>query len=189
MTPESVSLMDVAMKKHYEQWTMVPQEFGKYEVSSLGRVRKSLDFVGDAVWRRYMRFERCKGDYWRVIFANRKRVMLHVLVLTSFTGKCPDGMESAHIDGDPTNNELSNLEWKTRIGNWDDRKRHMRERYERCGEYNRNAKLTPKDVLRIREMMSNGFSGVRVARVFGLSASSVYSIRNGKTWSHVKDQK
>ena len=33
------------------------------------------------------------------------------MVLTSFAGPCPPGMECKHLDGDPSNNALANLCW------------------------------------------------------------------------------
>lgn len=42
--------------------------------------------------------------YWKLI---------HRLVLESFVLPAPENMQADHIDGDPTNNSLSNLEWVT----------------------------------------------------------------------------
>ena len=44
----------------------------------------------------------------------RKRTLLHRVVLETFVGPCPDGMEGGHYDGDPGNNRLENLRWDTR---------------------------------------------------------------------------
>lgn len=43
--------------------------------------------------------------------------LVHRLVLEAFVGPCPDGMEGCHNDGDPGNNDLSNLRWDTRSNN------------------------------------------------------------------------
>lgn len=47
---------------------------------------------------------------------------VHRLVLEAFVGPCPDGMETRHRDGDPTNNRLSNLCWGTPAENAEDKK-------------------------------------------------------------------
>ena len=42
---------------------------------------------------------------------------VHRLVLETFDGPCPEGMECHHKDGDKLNNHLSNLEWVTHSKN------------------------------------------------------------------------
>jgi len=56
----------------------------------------------------------------------QKLVKVHRLVLLAFVGAPPKGMEACHYDGDPQNNNLSNLRWDTAKENWVDRKRHGR---------------------------------------------------------------
>ena len=53
---------------------------------------------------------------------NTKKV--HRLVLETFVGPSPVGMECLHIDGNPTNNHIENLRWGTRIENRADIRRH-----------------------------------------------------------------
>src|SRR3990170_1323459 len=43
----------------------------------------------------------------------RKTRLVHRMVLETFVGPCPDGMECAHEDGVRTNCNLSNLQWKS----------------------------------------------------------------------------
>lgn len=49
---------------------------------------------------------------------------LHRIILETFKGPCPEGYEGAHNDGVPSNNELSNLDWKTPKDNQADRVIH-----------------------------------------------------------------
>ena len=51
---------------------------------------------------------------------------VHRLVLLAFRGAPPPGMECRHLDGDPGNNQLSNLVWGTRKQNAADTIRHGR---------------------------------------------------------------
>ena len=46
---------------------------------------------------------------------------VHRLVLLTFVGECPVGNESRHLDNDPKNNVLSNLQWNTKKVNQGDR--------------------------------------------------------------------
>jgi len=48
------------------------------------------------------------------------RYKLHRLVLLTFVGPCPEGMEACHNDGLKTNNRLSNLRWDTHRNNIQD---------------------------------------------------------------------
>ena len=52
------------------------------------------------------------------------RRLVHRLVLETFVGPCPDGLECRHLDGNPANNRVENLRWGTRIENIRDQSRH-----------------------------------------------------------------
>ena len=45
---------------------------------------------------------------------------VHRLMLETFVGPCPEGMECCHNDGNPKNNLLSNLRWDTHKNNMQD---------------------------------------------------------------------
>ena len=112
-----------------EVWKPVKGYEGSYEVSDLGNVR-SLD---REVEKSNGQVYRCRGKelakipevggYLRVglyIKGKISKLLIHRLVLEAFVGECPEGMETRHLDGDPTNNRLSNLVWGTSQENtWD----------------------------------------------------------------------
>lgn len=50
--------------------------------------------------------------------------LLHRLILETFKGSCPEGMECCHEDGNKSNCRLSNLYWGTRLENIQDAIRH-----------------------------------------------------------------
>jgi group I intron endonuclease len=54
------------------------------------------------------------------------------------------------------------------------------------GEGNEAAKLREADVRAIRTALSSGVKSSTLASQYGVSATSIYRIRDGKTWSHVK---
>ena len=56
----------------------------------------------------------------------RTKKLVHRLVLETFVGPCPDGMETRHLNGDPSDNRLANLAWGTPKENHTDKVRHGR---------------------------------------------------------------
>lgn len=49
---------------------------------------------------------------------------IHRLVLESFVGPCPPGMECRHLNGNPSDNRLINLAWGTKEENAHDKVLH-----------------------------------------------------------------
>lgn len=98
-----------------------------YEVSDSGKV-----FSVGSNWRGYGRRElqQTLNSYGYpsvrlTINGKRKRIVVHKLVAIAFIGPNPCGaMQIRHIDGDKTNNHVSNLAWGTARENADDRNCH-----------------------------------------------------------------
>lgn len=105
-----------------ERWKPITGFEGLYEVSDVGRVR-SVTFRNRHVVKPTMRILRQSAlpkGYKRVCLSkdNRKTtVSVHRVVLETFGGECPDGMEAAHGNGMPWDNRLSNLRWATKHDN------------------------------------------------------------------------
>lgn len=167
-----------------EVWKPVVGLEAFYEVSSHGRVRRSTQ---------YRNCGRDALSQWAVESGHRQVVMsmhgkkhrrlVHRLVLESFDGPCPDGMECRHMDGDPSNNHKSNLEWGTPTENAQDKRRHGT--YIQ-GEKSHYAKLTDVDVLAIRDIKSHlGWSNRRIAREFNISHDMIGLIVKRKNWTHI----
>ena len=105
----------VAVKKNptIEEWRNVPG-FPGYEVSNLGRMRSSKSGA-----LRILSGWKAKG-YPTVALRKDGRTFcrqIHRLVLIAFVGPCPEFMEGCHSDGNPENNQLSNLRWDTSSNN------------------------------------------------------------------------
>jgi hypothetical protein len=50
--------------------------------------------------------------------------LVHRLVLETFVGPCPEGMECLHGDGNKHNNNVGNLRWGTKVENEQDKVLH-----------------------------------------------------------------
>jgi hypothetical protein len=104
-----------------EEWRPVVGWEGYYEVSNQGRI-KSLPRVtaGGCHIGGKLRQPAMQGrgnPYWQVHLMRDGepwyRVAVHRLVLESFVGPCPDGMEACHANGNGFDNRVENLRWDT----------------------------------------------------------------------------
>jgi hypothetical protein len=105
-----------------EIWRPVAWADG-YEVSDYGRVRSwkwSRPHILSPTTNRF------GYHYVRLAPApmQRKAVFVHGLVAEAFLGPRHEGMQVRHLDGNPTNNHVSNLQWGTQGENNRDQVRH-----------------------------------------------------------------
>lgn len=106
---------------------------------------------------------------------------VHSLVLSTFVGPCPPGMEACHYpDRNPGNNRLDNLRWDTTAANMNDRRLHQ----SYCGEDVWTAKLTAQDVITIRQRYADGETQTSLAKEYGVAQPTVSAIVLRKTWIH-----
>lgn len=173
-----------------EQWKPVaaPGYEHAYEVSTLGRVRRLMtdsqnkakkgDFInpsypGLGIYQQY------------ALCVNRRysRWLAHRLVLMTFVGEPPTpDHQAAHINGNPKDNRLENLCWKTAKENDLDKDQHgTRQRGIKHGCH----KLTDEQVIDIRRKRSEGVSGIDIADKYGITPQNVSKIVCGKNWTHL----
>lgn len=165
-----------------ERWRPVVGFEGLYEVSDLGRVR-SLDrtvWCEGPVKGRYPSFKKgrvlrpgpmASGHLSVVLGREAGSKTIHSLVATAFIGPCPAGLEVRHLDGNPANNKLGNLEYSTRSRNTQDKKWHNG-----ATTY----KLAPKDVFDIRRRLGPHGMGARLAREYAVAQGTISNIKLGR---------
>jgi hypothetical protein len=100
---------------------------------------------------------------------------LHRLVLLAFVGPPPPGMECRHLDGNPLNNCLENLEWGTPLENHADQVRHgTRVR----GERHPQAKISDAARAAIKQRYAAGALQKDLGKEFGLTQSTISYLIN-----------
>ena len=170
-----------------ENWQLIPETGGWYEVSDCGRVRRAVSgmhtYVGRILKPRLVGYP---PHYEEAVMGlpqggcTRRKV--HQLVAEAFIGPRPEGLEVNHIDGNSRNNHAPNLEYITHKDNV----RHAFMLGLACGLVgikNPRAKLCDDDVRAIR---TSADSLSVIARRFGVGKTTVAHVKSGRTWRHVK---
>lgn len=115
------------------EWRAVPGYEGSYEVSTSGEIR-SLDRVlpqkngiPRPVRGRILKPWKTHSGHLQIDL-NRdgevERRTVHRVVIETFRGHPSPGQECCHINGDPSDNRVSNLRWDTKSANFRDSIRH-----------------------------------------------------------------
>lgn len=151
---------------------------------------KRAYFISDdgQIWGgRYMRLYKpyTDKDGYKTTTIDNQVFKVHRLVALFFLGLPPAGKELVrHLDGDPGNNNVSNLAWGDVNENWQDRVRHGRAAN---GRQHGRAKLTDADVLKIRSFKPE--KGVpflaALALKYGVSKPLIQKIRSREIWRHL----
>ncbi|QZE10566.1 hypothetical protein SEA_SCOOBYDOOBYDOO_251 [Mycobacterium phage ScoobyDoobyDoo] len=104
--------------------------------------------VWSLVSNRLMKLTPLVGSgHLRLNLDTNKTRLVHRLVLEAFVGPCPPGMETRHLDDDPSNNRLSNLCWGTRLENTMDRVQNGIHNNTRKTECSRGHKYTAENTI------------------------------------------
>jgi hypothetical protein len=189
--PESCTTPDVQLPLSFEEWRPIAGFDGRYLVSSLGRVRSLERLVWVPVLEvfrplrgRILKPQIVSGYpmYCLHIDGMERRRHAHRLVLETFVGPCPQGMQGCHNDGNPLNPALQNLRWDTAKGNQADRIRHgtaIR------GEAMAAAKLSEEDVREIRRLSEAGMNQSELSRRFSVSRRLIGWVVDRSYWRHV----
>jgi len=163
-----------------EVWIPVVGYEEFYVVSSHGRI-KSLWFNKE----RILKGNKQPLGYTAMWVCNKiknKHVLVHRLICEAFHGSCPDGMQCAHLDGNPKNNRPNNLKWVTPKENQSHRKLHDTAM---IGEKNPRAKLKNNEVISIRKEYRRGLSQRELASKHGVAQMLISLIINYKIWKHI----
>ena len=152
-----------------------------YSITKDGKVWSHLR----RIWRR-LKLDR--DGYFQVdLRRGRRRIFsgVHRLVLQTFVGPCPKGMQCRHLNGIRTDNSLENLCWGTLKENMRDRELHGNT-FHAQGEKHGASKLTEQDVRMIIYMYRTGlFLQREIAEIYKIGRELVSKIVLGKRWKHL----
>lgn len=162
-------------------------EFPGYFVSEDGNIwsqRHTHGYLGKT-WKRLKPGSDRTGHYYICLYRDYCKIYryVHDLVLESFIGPRPEGMQGCHFpDRSPSNNHITNLRWGTAAENAADKSIHGTLLK---GEMHGNAKLNNALVLEIRRLRTAGMSLAVISREMKISRTQVHNVVSGRTWSHV----
>jgi len=177
------------MAKPQEIWKPVAGHAGVYSVSNLGNVRSETRTVtsmvnGKPVSRtlqgRVMRQHYVSTG--ATVTLSSGTVVVRRLVAQAFLPPPPPRYTQVrNIDGDVTNNAVSNVEWCEAWKNLDGAGAGAAR-----GEKAAHAKLTAPRALRIfNRYYTSGATISKLARDYKVSPAAVRAIVNGESWGHV----
>ncbi len=172
-----------------EKWKDIPGYKGLYQVSNLGRVKSFIHWNGTNI--RILKPGQDTHGYLVVnLYRQKKRrfTYIHKMVLETFVGLCPKGMECRHLNDNCRDNRLDNLRWGTRSENLLDRSRNgISNTGNHKGSKNQMAKLVDGDIIEIRRLLTKEhLTQKEVGKIFGITSGAVSLIKCGKRWKHVQ---
>lgn len=153
-------------------------------VRKSGGARGSKKVLGNTWKRLKLHRNRGTGYLQTGLYVNGRHFLrrVHRLVIETFVGPCPKGMQCCHGDGDRTNNALSNLRWDTPSANQADRMRHGTDLR---GESHPGAKFSTAKVLAIRaEYATGSFTKRELSKRHGIGYHTIHGILRRHSWRH-----
>lgn len=116
----------------------------------------------------------------------QKHRAVHILVLEAFRGACPKGYKGAHLNGNRTDNRITNVAWVT-----EDEYRKLRKKFKMDrrvhGERHHFSRLTHQQAQIIRE--DEGKTSKALADEFGVAISTIQAVKTGRTWTNANPGK
>lgn len=165
------------MNKQIEVWKDVPGYEEYYQVSNIGNVKRTRSKNGKPDRelkhllnvRGYRLVKLCMDGIMR-------NFLIHRLVAMAFLPNSENKPEVNHINGNPGDNRIENLEWCSRMENMANA---VERGAMRSGTDHYFAKITNEDVIQIIELCKQ-MPIVEVANRFRISSTQISQILSGK---------
>lgn len=113
---------------------------------------------------------------------DKKRFSVHVLMMITFVGERPCGATVAHLDGNPSNNHIGNLAYKSHSDNVNQRWEHKTMIF---GMKSHLSKVNDEAAKDIWEAIKLGASNKEIMNRFNVSESYPSAMRAGRLRKHI----
>jgi hypothetical protein len=181
-----------------EIWKTI-EGFDGYEVSNIGNIRSFLSrghrygLKRKSIPHQKKLNKNHKGYY--LVGLGNKKFMVSRLVGEAFIKNIDNKPQINHKNGIKTDNRVENLEWVTASENtkhgWKNGLIKMSEKRMRIfknGDYRRGtlngrSKLNENQVMAIKSLRNMKTN--TLARIFGVTTTTIRNIQNGKLWKHL----
>jgi len=159
-----------------EEWRTIPG-FENYAVSSLGKIKRVNPSKFSRVRGLFKPHRNSDGYYTTSLYneEGKRTFFVHELVALAFIGP-RTAPEIAHLDGNPGNNEYTNLQYVTVQENNLQKNLHGTMLK---GEKVYNASVSNEQAEVMRKLNKEGQSAATIARMFGLKYATAYNICRG----------
>lgn len=181
---EQFDLFNLPFVQEPETWKDVKGFEGKYQISSLGRVKSLSNNKKEKILKNginttgYLIICLCNNPYY-------KTFLVHRLMMIAF--EKPNILNKSdvnHIDGNKLNNRLDNLEWNTRQENIIHSFAHD---MSKKGSKHYHSKLQDDIIIEIRNKhIPYHYTQKMLAEEYKVSEGTIQSIIERRTWNHVK---
>lgn len=160
-----------------EIWENIENTNG-YQVSTAGQIRRIRNGVEEILKPKIN-----DGGYKSYSIPRACTPLVARLVGLAFIPNPDNKPEINHIDTNKQNNNVTNLEWSTKLENM----KHAID----CGlivrgEKHKSSKLNNISVKKIRRLFATGkYTKLGLSKQFNTHRSNIQDIISGKTWSHL----
>lgn len=127
-----------------------------------------------------------KDGYGQLACGYHRQTKAHRVSWGLYKGEIPEGMKVCHQCDNPSCTNPDHLFLGTIKDNAKDMSNKLRGTN---GTKNLHAKLNENDIPGIRKRLSDGESFYRIAHEFGVKPTTIWSIRENKSWRHVEENK
>lgn len=171
--------------------------FNDYEVSNFGRVRtisRKIRYVHAVTKQEHYRqsthrflkehYNKLTGYKFYQLYKDKKMFNkpVHQLVAETFLKKGLVHDTVNHKDGNKLNNVIGNLEWCTNKYNHEHATKNGLVAY---GDRVASSRLNDLCVFAIKNLLIEGFTHQRIAKLFGVSRATISLINTNKTWKRI----
>jgi HNH endonuclease/NUMOD4 motif len=174
--------MEKKVEDQKEIWKAVIGYEGIYSASSSGKVRRDSS-------NRIVTPQLSNCGYARIyLYKNgvKERFAVSNIIITSFFGKRPAGLQVNHKNGIKNDNRIINLEYVTPSQNTLHAYRILK-RPTIKGSKHYRTKLKEEDIVEIRDLYKAGeYTLVQLSDKFNIGFNAISKIINYQRWTHVK---